>query len=118
MYLLDTNVISEFRKIQNGRIDFRVKEWMRSCAVDDFYISAATIAEIQTGILALMRRDEVQGNLLHAWFDEYVLPEFETRILPIDASTALIAGALHVPNPRGINDAYRNFTFRVVSCQG
>ena len=106
MYLLDTNVICEFRKLQNGRIDPRVKEWMQNCDVEDFYLSAATLSEIQTGILSIMRRDEQQGVLLHSWFEEYVLPEFESRILPIDAQTALMAGALHVPDPRGINDAY------------
>lgn len=106
MYLLDTNVICEFRKLQNGRIDSRVREWMKVCDAKDFYISAATVSEIQTGVLSLMRRDEVQGALLHAWFEECVLPEFESRILAIDTQTALIAGALQVPNPRSINDAY------------
>ena len=45
--LLDTNVVSELRKIRPNR---RVKEWSDAQAADAFFLSTITIAEIRLGI--------------------------------------------------------------------
>ena len=49
MYLLDTNVISELRKIRLGRADAQVARWADSVAVCDLNLSAISVQELETG---------------------------------------------------------------------
>ena len=51
MFLLDTNVISELRKIGDGRADARVAAWVSGRDAVSFYISALTLMELEIGIL-------------------------------------------------------------------
>jgi predicted nucleic acid-binding protein len=97
MFLLDTNVISEMRKIQSGRADLRLSRWIQSVRSDDFYLSAITIFEMEVGVQLMMRKDPAQGRFLWDWLHAYVLPSFATRILVIDAEVSLRCAALHVP---------------------
>lgn len=103
MYLLDTNVISAFRRPE--RLPEKVQAWAESVESADFFLSAITILEIEQGILARERSDAAQGATLRAWFDEDVIPTFEDRILPFDADAARKCAALHVPDPRPERDA-------------
>jgi len=105
MYLLDTNVVSELRKASSGRADERVVAWAESVAAADLSISAITVLELELGILQLQRRDIPQSAMLRRWMDNYVLPTFNGRILPVDAAIALRCAALHVPNPRSERDS-------------
>lgn len=105
MFLLDTNVVSELRKVGDGKADLGLVAWVSSQDAAQFFISALTLMEIEIGILLLARRDEAQGALLRRWMDERVLPEFEGRTLPIDAAVALRCARLHVPDPRSERDA-------------
>jgi predicted nucleic acid-binding protein len=100
MFLLDTNVISELRKVRLGKADRNVAQWSERVAAADLYVSAITIAELELGILLLARRDQQQGALLHHWLHQQVLPGFAGRILPVDQIIALKSAQLHVPNPR------------------
>ena len=61
MYLLDTNVISELRKLGDGRADARVAAWVSGRDAANFYISALTLMELEIGILRIERRDAGQG---------------------------------------------------------
>ena len=61
--------------------------------------------ELEIGILAMQRRDEIQGRQLRAWFEAKVLPVFKARVLPVDTSVALRCAKLHSPNPRSERDA-------------
>jgi predicted nucleic acid-binding protein len=105
MYVLDTNVVSELRKVRRGTANAEVARWADSVEADVLYVSAITVLELELGVLLAERRDEKQGRILRAWLDDQVLPEFHERILPIDANVALRCARLHVPDPRGERDA-------------
>jgi len=105
MYLLDTNVISELRKIRLGKADTQVARWADSVAVSDLYLSAISVQELETGVLLIERRDGAQGVILRAWLENQVLPAFAGRILPVDTAVARRSAALHVPDPHPARDA-------------
>ena len=105
MYVLDTNIVSEIRKIKTGKADPGVAEWTRRTPTGLTYISAITIQELEHGVLLAERRDPTAGSTLRNWLDNDVHAAFEQRILPIDATVARLAAALHVPNPAPANDA-------------
>jgi predicted nucleic acid-binding protein len=105
MYLLDTNVLSEFRKATTGKIDSNVHAWAEATPDLNMYLSAITLPEVEVGILRIERRDQSQGLLLQAWMDEHVLRSFEGRVLAFDALAALQCARLQVPNPRSERDA-------------
>lgn len=105
MYLLDTNVISELRKANTGRIDRHVNRWARNVSSSALFLSVISILEIEIGIRLVERRDRVQGAILRRWMETHVLPAFSDRILVIDTAVALRCAALQVPNPRSDRDA-------------
>ena len=105
MYVLDTNVVSEIRKIEVGRADPNVAAWARRAETDLIYISAITIQELEHGVLLAERRDPICGAVLRSWLDNDVHEAFDQRILPIDAKVARLAAALHVPDPAPVIDA-------------
>lgn len=105
MYVLDTNVVSELRKVKAGKANANVVSWAESVDAIDLFISAITIMELELGILAIERKDVVQGALLRAWLEQRVLPEFAGRTLPIDTAVAQRCASLHVPDKRGERDA-------------
>ena len=105
MYLLDTNVVSELRKIGAGKGDRSVSRWSRSLDVMELFLSVVTIEEIEVGVLRIERQDPAQGKMFRTWLDEQVLPAFENRILPVDLQVARMCASLHVPDPRPIRDA-------------
>ena len=105
MYVLDTNVVSELRKVRLGRADVRVAAWADSVDAADLFVSAITIMELELGVLAIERKDSAQGTVLRAWLEQQVLPEFAARTLPIDTAVAQRCARLHVPDRRGERDA-------------
>jgi predicted nucleic acid-binding protein len=105
MYLLDTNVISELRKVGDGKADANVVQWVSSIDAASSYLSVVTIMELEIGILRVERRDQRQGAMLRAWLENHVLPEFVDRTLSIDAAVARCCARLHVPDPRSERDA-------------
>ncbi|WP_093002629.1 type II toxin-antitoxin system VapC family toxin [Rhizobium sp. NFR07] len=104
-YLLDTNVISELRKVADGKADPNVTAWVSTLDSRDLFISAITILELERGILSVQRRDIEQGSRLRAWMDGRVRPEFAERILSIDDAIATRCAHLHIPNRRNEADA-------------
>lgn len=105
MYLLDTNLISELRKIRPGKADRNVAMWADSVDANELYISVITLQELEIGILLTERRDTSQGAILRTWMDRHVLPAFADRILSVDTAVALRSARLHIPDPRPIRDA-------------
>lgn len=103
MYLLDTNVLSEIRKVH--RADPLVWAWSQGVPADLLYISAITVLEIEQGVLLVERRDPQRGRLFADWLRKRILPQFEGRILAFDTAAALRCAALHVPDPRPERDA-------------
>jgi toxin FitB len=104
MFLLDTNVVSELRKIRSGKADVHVATWADSVSADDLYLSVITVQELEIGVLLVERRDSAQGALLRAWLDKQVLPAFAGRILDVNTAVALRSAQLHIPNPRPARD--------------
>jgi predicted nucleic acid-binding protein len=105
MYLLDTNVISEFRKARIGKADRQVAAWANSVSMESMFLSSVCILEMELGTLLMERRDAMQGAILRAWLEDFVLPTFAERILVVDTPVALKGAALQVPNPRSYRDA-------------
>ena len=105
MYVLDTNVLSELRKVRLGKADANVAAWAQSVDAVDLFVSAITILELELGVLAMERKDAAQGAMLRSWLEQQVLPEFAERTLPVDTLVALRCARLHVPDRRGERDA-------------
>ena len=106
MFLLDTNVVSELRKAGSGRADPNVVSFLSGQDANALYISAVTLMELDLGVLLLERRDPTQGARLRAWMNDYVLPEFSERIVPVDQAVARRCARLHAPDPRPERDAF------------
>ncbi len=104
MYLLDTNIVSELRKVRLGRADPHVVEWADSVDANDLYISSISVQELEIGVLLAERRDPAQGAILRVWLNAHVLPAFAGRILVVDSAVALRSARLHVPDPRPVRD--------------
>ena len=104
MFLLDTNVVSELRKVHSGKAHPNVAHWADSVDAAALFISVITIQELETGILLAERKDTRQGALLRSWMNAHVLPAFAERILPVDTAVALRSAILHVPDPRPVSD--------------
>ena len=105
MFILDTNVVSELRKVSHGKADTNVTAWIESVDAADLFVSAITILELEFGVLSIELKDAIQGALLRRWLEEYVLPEFSRRTLPVDTAVALRCARLHVPDKRSERDA-------------
>ncbi len=87
--LLDTNVISEATKV---RPNPAVVAWLASQRLDDCFLSALTLGEIQFGVSRLAtsaRRSE-----LTRWLHAELIPTFHDRILAFDRDAAIAWGDL------------------------
>lgn len=105
MYLLDTNVVSELRKVRAGRAARNVESWAHRVDAGALFLSVVSVQELQIGVLRMERRDAAQGAVLRRWFDMRLLPAFEGRILAINAAVALRSAALHVPDAHPVLDS-------------
>lgn len=105
MFLLDTNVISELRKIRTATADPRVRSWSQQLDSESGFLSVITLLELEVGILQMERRDKRQGAMLRTWLDEWVFPVFEGRILDVDRAIVMRCASLHVPNPMEYRDS-------------
>lgn len=105
MFLLDTNCVSELRKVRRGKANKGVASWAGTVVASDLYLSVVTIEEIEIGALLMLRRDATQGAVLRNWLDNQVLPAFSGRLLPIDLAVAQRSARLNVPDRRPVRDA-------------
>ena len=105
MYLLDTNVISELRKVRSGKADKNVARWADRVEVAELFVSVISVQELEIGVQLLERKDAAQGRMLRIWLEEHVLPAFAGRVLSVDLPVARVSAGLHVPDPRPVRDA-------------
>lgn len=106
MYLLDANIISELRKINTGRIDKNVLNWVNSIDLDKTYLNSIVVGELYQGVLAKRhKKDLIQAEILSEWFWS-VLDLYQDRIFEIDNRATMIWAQLQTPNPKSANDAY------------
>ncbi|GAA1122638.1 type II toxin-antitoxin system VapC family toxin [Kribbella jejuensis] len=89
-YLLDTNVVSEFRK---KAPDAGVVRWLNSVRSSQLYVSALVIGELTRGIERLTGRDPQQAAALDDWCRGLV-HGFSDRIVPVTQEIAETWGRL------------------------
>ena len=106
MFLLDTNVVSEPRKLPAGRANTGVATWAASVSSAAMFLSVISLHELELGVLLAERSDPAKGQVLRAWLVETVVPAFNGRIVPIDQDVATQSAKLHVPDPALYRDAF------------
>ena len=77
-YLLDTNIISELRK---SRPHGTVVAWLETLRVEQMFLSAVTMGELQAGVELTRRQDVRKAQALEAWLDSV---EASFAVLPMD----------------------------------
>lgn len=105
MFVLDTNIVSELRKVRAGKANPGVASWVTGVPSAQLFVSAMTVHELEHGVLLVERRDPDQGAILRQWLDESVTTAFADRVVAIDAAVAKRAAAFHVPDPAPLRDA-------------
>lgn len=103
--LLDTNVLSELRKVATGKADDRFAAWSRKTDVTACWLSVINIQELEIGVCLAERRDNHGGAVLRDWLEQQVLVTFQDRILPVDLAVVRQSARYHVPNPAPVRDA-------------
>ncbi|ANM14652.1 MULTISPECIES: type II toxin-antitoxin system VapC family toxin [unclassified Rhizobium] len=106
MLLLDTNVVSELRKVASGKADPNVVVWNETVDPAETFISSVVLHELEIGVRLVEHNDAAAGKVLRNWLENSVLAVFSGRVLPLDEAAAVQAAQWHVPNPKPINDAY------------
>ncbi|MFA6016006.1 MAG: type II toxin-antitoxin system VapC family toxin [Gallionellaceae bacterium] len=80
MYLLDTNIVSELRKIcPHGT----VVDWIGTVDDADLYLCAVTLGEIQIGIERTREQDAVKAAEIETWADQVAA---SYNVLSMDAA--------------------------------
>jgi toxin FitB len=108
MYILDTNVVSELRRL---RPHGGVLAWLRSVNDHDINLSAVSLGEIQAGIEKTRARDPIKAAEIEAWADQIA----ETwNVLPMDTMAFRAwAKLMHRRSDHLIEDAMIAATARV-----
>jgi len=79
-YLLDTNVVSELRKLKpHGG----VLAWLKELQESQIYLSAVTIGELQAGVGGMRDRDPNRAAQIQSWID---LLDEAYQVLPMDSA--------------------------------
>ena len=81
MFLIDTNVVSELRRL---RPHGAVLDWIADVPAEQLLVSAVTVGEIQAGIEITREQDMAKAEELEVWLDK-VLASY--GVLPMDAPT-------------------------------
>ncbi|AEH07859.1 MULTISPECIES: type II toxin-antitoxin system VapC family toxin [Protofrankia] len=84
-FLLDTNVVSEIRKV---RPDRGVAAWVGSVDAERLYLSVLTVGEIEQGIGQLRQRGDTRQAALYANWLVDVVEAFGGRIVPVSVEAA------------------------------
>jgi toxin FitB len=79
-YLLDTNVVSELRKLHpHGG----VVAWLKRQEEEQLFVSAVTMGELQAGIERTRGQDPAKAGDIEIWVDQLAA---SYQILPMDVS--------------------------------
>ncbi|MEM9360330.1 MAG: type II toxin-antitoxin system VapC family toxin [Pseudomonadota bacterium] len=105
MFLLDTNIVSELRKIGSQHANPNVEQWAKATPGEQTYISVITLFELERGILLAERKDPPKGKILRQWLEDRVLPQYAERTISITTDIVRRCASLHVPNPMPDYDA-------------
>jgi toxin FitB len=105
MFLLDTCVLAELRKVASGRADPHAVLWASSLEPATLFVSTLTLMELEAGARALEAANPTHAALLHRWLHGHVIPAFAARILSIDLDIALRAATLRSTHPAPYRDS-------------
>lgn len=109
-YLLDTNVLSEWRK---PIPDPGVAEWLAAAVVDDLFVSVITIGEIRRGIVKLqLRNDHRQAAAYESWLVA-TKELFADRLVPVSIEAAEEWGYMVADRPVPMADGLIAATAKV-----
>lgn len=100
-FLLDTNVVSEFRK--GDRTHPGVHAWLDRHVADEFWLSVLVVGELWRGVELVRRRDPASANVLSTWL-EGLASDFRDRILPITTDVAVRWATVTTPDPVPVID--------------
>lgn len=106
MYLLDTNAISELRKVatKTGKADKGFERWANNTNHDLFYLSQITISELRKGVLLVARKDYEQ-SLAYEKQLNFLLATMNGRLLSVSDEICWKCAETHIPNPKGEFDS-------------
>ena len=95
-YLLDTNVIYELRKVKPHGA---VVAWMETLRVEQIFLSAVTMGELQDGVELTRKQDASKAHEIEAWL---TFVEMSFAFVPMDPAcfrewSRLIAGKPDAP---------------------
>lgn len=108
MFVLDTNIVSELRKVRSGKADPGVAAWAEQVPSAELFISTITLHELEHGVLLMERSDPAQGALLRTWLDQRIAAAFKSRVLAVDERVVRRAAAQHAHHRRSRRpSAYR-----------
>ena len=80
MFLLDTNVVSELRRV---RPHGAVVAWLHDTPDRDLHLSAVTIGELQAGVELTREQDAMKASEIENWIDRIAAAY---NVLPMDAA--------------------------------
>lgn len=95
-FLLDTNVVSEYRKRRNG--DPGVSKWLVSVPDERLFLSVIVMGELRKGAELKDRSDPVAALALRNWLATIEILYGE-RILPFERHDADIWGRMNAIRP-------------------
>ena len=78
MYLIDTNIVSELRKVKPHGA---VVAWLEGVPDTGLFLCAVTLAEIQSGIEITRKQDGRKALEIEAWLDQVAAAY---NVLPLD----------------------------------
>ena len=81
-YLLDTNVVSELRKL---RPHGGVIAWLKKQDERQIFVSAVTMGELQAGVELTRRQDPQKASEIESWIDRLAQA---AQLLPLDTAIA------------------------------
>ena len=98
MFLIDTNVISEYRKKNNANPG--VNKFFKNANLQgtDLFISVITIGELRRGVELIRRRgDNKQAEKLEEWLAK-IIRDYAENILDFTETESQVWGRLRVPH--------------------
>jgi predicted nucleic acid-binding protein len=79
-YLLDTNIISELRKLKPHGA---VVSWVSELRPEQIFLSAVTLGELQIGVERVRQHDSQKAAEIERWLDSI---ENSMAVLPMDSA--------------------------------
>lgn len=97
-YLLDTNVVSELRKTKPHGA---VVAWLKGLRVEQIFLSAVSMGELQTGVELARRQDAAKAREIESWLASL---EMSFAFVPMDSACFREWSRLMVGKPDALRE--------------